>query len=93
MQTQARNDEPPPGRQPRIRFGLSGKLLMLTVLFVMLAEVCIYVPSIANFRLTWLNDKLVRGPHGGAGVRGGPPRCRRACRSRSSTASGRARSP
>jgi signal transduction histidine kinase len=58
MQTQARNDEPPPGRQPRIRFGLSGKLLLLTILFVMLAEVCIYVPSIANFRLTWLNDKL-----------------------------------
>src|ERR1700674_5522334 len=45
--------EPPP-----IRFGLSAKLLVLTVLFVMLAEVCIYVPSIANFRLTWLNDKL-----------------------------------
>jgi signal transduction histidine kinase len=44
--------------RPRIRFGLSAKLLVLTVLFVMLAEVCIYVPSIANFRLTWLNDKL-----------------------------------
>ena len=43
---------------PRIRFGLSVKLLLLTVLFVMLAEVCIYVPSIANFRLTWLNNKL-----------------------------------
>ena len=43
---------------PRIRFGLSVKLLALTVLFVMLAEVSIYVPSIANFRLTWLNNKL-----------------------------------
>jgi signal transduction histidine kinase len=43
---------------PRIRFGLSAKLLVLTVLFVMLAEVCIYVPSIANFRLTWLDNKL-----------------------------------
>ncbi len=42
----------------RIRFGLSAKLLVLTVLFVMLAEVCIYVPSIANFRLTWLTNKL-----------------------------------
>jgi hypothetical protein len=39
-------------------FGLSGKLLMLTVLFVMIAEVLIYVPSIANFRLNWLNDRL-----------------------------------
>jgi signal transduction histidine kinase len=43
---------------PRIRFGLSAKLLVLTVLFVMLAEVCIYVPSIANFRRTWLDNKL-----------------------------------
>jgi signal transduction histidine kinase len=43
---------------PRIRFGLSAKLLVLTVLFVMLAEICIYVPSIANFRLTWLTNKL-----------------------------------
>src|SRR5258708_26985577 len=24
----------------------------------MLAEICIYVPSIANFRLTWLTNKL-----------------------------------
>ena len=31
---------------------------MLTVLFVMVAEVLIYVPSIANFRLNWLNDRL-----------------------------------
>ena len=40
------------------RFGLSGKLLVLTILFVMIAEVLIYVPSIANFRLTWLKDHL-----------------------------------
>src|SRR5262245_51883958 len=40
------------------RLGLSGKLLILTTLFVMLAEVLIYVPSIANFRLNWLNDRL-----------------------------------
>ena len=41
-----------------LRLGLSGKLLFLTVLFVMVAEVLIYVPSIANFRLNWLNDRL-----------------------------------
>jgi signal transduction histidine kinase len=40
------------------RLGLSGKLLVLTVLFVMMAEVLIYVPSVANFRLSWLNDRL-----------------------------------
>src|SRR5213080_973920 len=44
--------------RPRPRLGLSGKLLMLTVLFVMLAEVLIYVPSVANFRLNWLHDRL-----------------------------------
>jgi signal transduction histidine kinase len=40
------------------RFGLSGKLLVLTILFVMIAEVLIYVPSIANFRLSWLSDRV-----------------------------------
>ncbi|MGO4573170.1 sensor histidine kinase [Microvirga sp. 2TAF3] len=39
-------------------FGLSARLLLLTLLFVMIAEVLIYVPSVANFRLTWLNDRL-----------------------------------
>jgi signal transduction histidine kinase len=40
------------------RLGLSGKLLVFTILFVMLAEVLIYVPSIALYRLMWLNDRL-----------------------------------
>ena len=31
---------------------------MLTILFVMIAEVMIYVPSVANFRRNWLNDRL-----------------------------------
>lgn len=43
---------------PTPRLGLSGKLLVLTVLFVMVTEVLVYVPSIANFRLNWLNDRL-----------------------------------
>jgi len=38
--------------------GLSAKLLIATVLCVMLAEVCFYVPSVANFRLNWINNKL-----------------------------------
>ncbi len=38
--------------------GLSGKLLLLTVVFVMLAEVLIFVPSVANMRLRWLEDRL-----------------------------------
>src|SRR2546423_5360671 len=44
--------------RPRARMGLSGKLLVLTLLFVMIAEVLIYVPSIANFRLNWLQDRI-----------------------------------
>lgn len=38
------------------RGGLSGKLLVLTILFVMVSEVTIYLPSIASFRQTWLRD-------------------------------------
>lgn len=38
--------------------GLSAKLLLLTILFVMLAEVLIFLPSIANFRLRWLEERL-----------------------------------
>jgi signal transduction histidine kinase len=42
----------------RARMGLSVKLLVLTLSFVMIAEVLIYVPSVANFRLNWLSDRL-----------------------------------
>ena len=38
--------------------GLSTKLLLLTILFVLLAEVLIFIPSIANFRLRWLEERL-----------------------------------
>lgn len=37
---------------------LPGKLLLLTVVFVMLTEVLIFLPSIAAFRISWLNDRL-----------------------------------
>jgi len=40
------------------RLSLSGKLLLLTIPFVLLAEVLIYVPSIASFRMNRLNDRL-----------------------------------
>src|SRR5680860_1188148 len=44
--------------EPRFWRGLAGKLLLLTVLIVMLGEVLIFVPSIANFRLTWLENRI-----------------------------------
>src|ERR1043166_2284269 len=48
----------PATERARPFFGLSGKLLVLTLVCVMLAEVLIYVPSVANFRLNWLKDRL-----------------------------------
>src|SRR3954471_8431337 len=38
--------------------GLSGNMPGLSLLFVMVAEILIYVPSIANFRMNWLSDRL-----------------------------------
>ena len=38
--------------------GLSTRLLILTILFVMIAEVLIFLPSVANFRLRWLEERL-----------------------------------
>src|SRR3546814_18584833 len=46
---------------PPVTRSLSARLLVLTILFVMLAEVLIYTPSIARFRLTYLDDKLAAG--------------------------------
>lgn len=43
---------PPPGRS------LSARLLALTVLFVMLAEVFIYAPSIGRYRKVWLEERI-----------------------------------
>lgn len=37
---------------------LSTRLLLLTVLFVLLAEVMVFPPSVANFRLKFLSQKL-----------------------------------
>jgi signal transduction histidine kinase len=51
------NRTPPRARLPR-RLGLSGKLLLLTIPLVMIAEVLIYVPSIANFWMNRLNARL-----------------------------------
>ena len=64
--------EPPQRRARRIRFGLSARLLTLTILFVMIAEVLIYTPSIARFRLTWLQERLAAGHLAGLSVVAAP---------------------
>lgn len=39
-------------------FGLSARVLVLTILFVMISEVLIYAPTIARYRMNWLDTKL-----------------------------------
>ena len=53
----ARSDVSAPPR-PRPWRGLSGKVLALTVAFVMIGEVLIFLPSIANFRVGWLQNRI-----------------------------------
>src|SRR5215471_13946363 len=40
---------------------LSARLLILTVFFVMLSEVLIFVPSVARFRMTYFENRLAAG--------------------------------
>ncbi|MGH6736931.1 MAG: sensor histidine kinase [Methyloceanibacter sp.] len=49
-----------PEREQLSRYmpGLSAKLLLLTILFVMVAEVLVFVPSVSNFRRQWLMERL-----------------------------------
>jgi len=46
------NDQLPP------RFGLSARLLLLTVFFVLVAEFLIYAPSISRFRKVYLEERV-----------------------------------
>ncbi|MEP4561689.1 MAG: sensor histidine kinase, partial [Nitratireductor sp.] len=39
-------------------YRLSTKLLLLTIVSVLIAEVLIFIPSVANFRLRWLEERL-----------------------------------
>ena len=45
----------------RFANSLSGRILVLTIVFVMLAEVMIFVPSVARFREDYLRERLERG--------------------------------
>jgi signal transduction histidine kinase len=56
IEEQPTTERPRPSRSRRL--GLSGKLLLLTIPFVMIAEILIYVPAIANYRMNRLNDRL-----------------------------------
>ena len=43
---------------PSLTRGLSARLLVLTISFVMIGEVLIYVPSISRYRLVYLEERL-----------------------------------
>ncbi len=43
---------------PSLTRGLSARLLVLTISFVMLGEVLIYVPSVSRYRLVYLQERL-----------------------------------
>ncbi len=45
-------------RLPPLARSLSARLLVLTIFFVMLSEFLIYAPSIARFRLTYLQERI-----------------------------------
>ncbi len=43
--------------------GLSGQLLILTILFVLLAEAVIFFPSASNFRKNWFEERAMSARH------------------------------
>lgn len=61
-------------RMPSIFTGLSARLLVLTIFFVMLAEFLIWAPSVARFRLTYLQERLASAHLAGLAVDATPDR-------------------
>jgi signal transduction histidine kinase len=51
-------DEPRPPRRSWGDLGLPAKLLLLTLAFVSLAEILIFLPAISSYRLSWLDERL-----------------------------------
>lgn len=49
------------GTRSSLGRSLSTRLLVLTVAFIMLSEVLIYVPSISRFRQSYLDERLAQG--------------------------------
>jgi signal transduction histidine kinase len=56
--TTTREGTTPPVPMPKALSGLSAKLLILTIFFVLLAELMIYTPSISRFRKSYLEEHI-----------------------------------
>lgn len=50
------SEKPSPARRPGT--SLSAKLIRVIVLVILVLEVAVYVPSLASYRTTWLEDRL-----------------------------------
>ncbi|MHA6687756.1 sensor histidine kinase [Mesorhizobium sp. A556] len=50
--------EPQAARSVPLARSLSAKLLLFTIVFGLLAEILIFLPSIASYRVTWLKERL-----------------------------------
>ena len=48
---------------------LSARLLVLTIFFVMLGEVLIFVPSVARYRMTYFDNHIAAGASRHPGAR------------------------
>ena len=61
--------------RPRFGRGLSARILLLTCLFVLLGEVLIYLPSIARFRLAFLEERLAAAELAALALDAAPESC------------------
>lgn len=48
----------PEASRSRVWFGLPARLLVITGVFVMLAQILIFLPALASYRVNWLNDRI-----------------------------------
>jgi len=76
-----RDSESETGPEPSLRaqaerllLGLPARLLGLTIAFVMLAEVLIFLPSAAGFRLEWMTERVESGVTASLAVEAAPDR-------------------
>ncbi len=53
------NDISAPRRKTPLFAGLTGKVLALAAVFLMVGELLVFVPSIANFRVNWLKQRVL----------------------------------
>jgi hypothetical protein len=57
---------------PKLTRSLSARLLVLTMTFVMVGEVLIYVPSISRYRLVYLEERLAAAHQAALALRAAP---------------------